>query len=48
MEMLQGFSTVLDISFQELLVLYNPQMLCDSLNTESSLIPPRKPVEKCS
>lgn len=48
MEMLQGFSTVLDISFRELLVLYNPQMLCDSLNTESSLNPPWKPVEKCS
>lgn len=43
MAMLQGFSTEFDISFKKLLVLYNPQILCDPLNTENSLIPPWKP-----
>lgn len=43
MAMLQGFSTEFDVSFQKLLVLYNPQILCDSLNTENSLIPPWTP-----
>lgn len=43
MAMLQGFSTEFDISFQKLLALYNPQIFCDSLNTENSLIPPWKP-----
>lgn len=42
MAMLQGFSTESDVSIQEFVLLYNPQIFCDSLNTENSLIPPWK------
>lgn len=47
MAMLQGFSTELDVSFQDVLVLYCPQIICGSLNTEknNSLISLWKPVE---
>lgn len=42
MTMLQAFSTESDVSIQEFLVLYNPQIFCDYLNTENSLISPWK------
>lgn len=48
MAMLQGFSTEFDVSFQDLLAFYKPQIFCHFLNTENSLIPPWKPAETCS
>lgn len=46
MAMLQGFSTEFDASFQDVLVLYCPQIICGSLNTEkNSLVSLWKPAE---